>query len=266
MSLKNILVHLDNSHHSPARLDLAINLAQKHQARLTALYIITHPHYEPQHADTKVKSSQVQSEFNAKISAAGLTAELLTIDWQVTGVNVADIINLHAHYSDLVIIGQTCHDSLESDTPNDLPERVILGAGRPVLIIPYTASYKEFGTRVLIAWKAGRESTRAVNDAIPLLAMADVVNILVVNPADPAIHDGERLCAHLACHHINARTEQTSANGISVGDVLLNRAYVEGSDLLVMGTYAHTRLGTPTPGDVARHILKHMTLPVLMSH
>ncbi len=266
MLLKNILVHLDNSNHSPARLGLAIGLAQKHQARLTALYIITHPYYEPEHADTEVKTDRVQTEFNEKIGGAGVNAELLTVDWKVTGVNVSDIINLHAHYADLVIIGQTGQTSPDRDTPDDLPERVILGAGRPVLIIPYTASYKEFGARVLVAWNSGREAARAVNDAIPLLAQADIVNVLVVNPADPATHEGEKLCIHLACHGINARTEQATATGISVGDILLNRASVEGSDLLVMGTYAHTRLGTPTPGDVARHILKHMTLPVLMSH
>jgi nucleotide-binding universal stress UspA family protein len=33
-----------------------------------------------------------------------------------------------------------------------------------------------------------------------------------------------------------------------------------------MGAFAQTRLGTPALGDVARHILKYMTVPVLMSH
>lgn len=266
MSLKNILVHLDSSSHSTARLDLAIGLAQKHGARLTALYIITHPFYEPEHVDTAAKTNQVQAEFDEKTGGAGVAAELLTIDWKVTGVNVADIINLHAHYADLVIIGQTGHTSPDRDTPGDLPERVILGAGRPVLIVPYAGSYKVFGTRVLVAWNSGREATRAVNDALPLMKKADSVSVLVVNPADSAANDGEKLCLHLACHDINARAEQATADCIAVGDILLNRAFVEGSDLLIMGIYAHTRLGTPTPGDVARHILKHMTLPVLMSH
>lgn len=266
MSLKNILVHLDSSHHSPSRLDLAIALAQRHQARLTAVFITTHPYYEPQHVDTEEKKVRVQAEFNAKTGAAGVKAELLTIDWKVSGVGVSEVVNLHAHYSDLVIVGQTDHSSQDRDTPADLPERVILGAGRPVLIVPYTGSYKNFGTRVLVAWKPGRESTRAVNDAIPLLAKADLVNILTVNPADPATNEGEKLCSHLAYHGIKAKAELATAAGISVGDILLNRTSVEGSDLLIMGAYAQTRLGAPNPGEVARHILKHMTVPVLMSH
>lgn len=266
MALKNILVHLDNSQHSTARLKLAVNLAQKHQARLTALYIITHPYYEPQHVDTDSKTTLVQAEFNAVIADAGVKAELMAIDWKVTGISVTEVVNLHANYSDLVIVGQSDQNSPDKDTPADLPERVILGSGRPVLIMPYTDSYKELGNRVLVAWKSGRESARAVNDAIPLLEKAAAVNILVVNPADPDINDGERLCAHLACHDIAAKAEQATAIGISVGDALLNRASVEGSDLLVMGAYAHTRLGIPALGEVARHILKHMTVPVLMSH
>lgn len=266
MSLKNILVHLDSSHHSPARLDLAIGLAQRHQARLTALYITVHPYYEPQHIDTEEKTVQVQDEFNAKIVTAGLNAKLHIVDWKVTGVSVSEVVNLHAHYSDLVIVGQTDQNSQDRGTPADLPDRVILGAGRPVLIIPYTDSYTDFGIRVLVAWKSGRESTRAVNDAIPLLVKADIVNILDINPANPAINEGEKLCDHLACHDIKAKAEQATAAELSVGDILLNRASVEGSDLLVMGAYSHTRLGASALGEVARHILKHMTVPVLMSH
>lgn len=266
MSLNNILVHFDSSHQGAARLNLAVDLAQKHQARVTALYIVTHQYYEPESADAEARTALVQAGFNAATEESGVKAELLMVDWQVTGVVVSEIINSHAHYSDLVIVGQTDPKALDNESQADLPERVVMGAGRPVLIIPYTAEYKEFGKRVLVAWKSGRESTRGVNDAIPLLLKADTVNVLVVNSVDSDNSDGEKLCNHLACHNIRAKAEQTTAVGISIGDVLLNRASTESSDLLVMGAYAHKRLGANTIGDVAKHILKHMTLPVLMSH
>jgi nucleotide-binding universal stress UspA family protein len=266
MPLKNILVHLDNSDYSAARLSLAAALAQKHQARLTALYIITHPYYEPLHIDTGLKAQQIENQFYEITAATRVQAELLTVDWKVTGTSVAEIINIHAHYADMVIIGQADHASDDKDTPSDLPERVLLGAGRPVLIIPYAGSHQECGTRVLISWKPGREATRAVNDAIPLLALADTVNILAVNPTDEERPEGEKLSLHLACHGVTARAEQTLSTDISIGDLLLNRVSDEGSDLLVMGAFAQTRLGTSALGDVARHILKYMTVPVLMSH
>lgn len=266
MSLKNILVHFDSSRQAAARLNLAINLAEKHRASVTALYIVTHKYYEPQHADAEARTASVQAGFNAVTAGSEVAAELLIVDWQVTGVAVSEVIISHAHYSDLVIVGQADPKETDNEALSDLPERVILGSGRPVLIVPYTGSYTELGQRALVAWKSGRESTRAVNDAIPLLSMANSVNVLVVNSADSDKSEGDRLCSHLARHSIKAKTEQTTAIGISIGDVLLNRASTESSDLLVMGAYAHTRLGTFTIGDVARHILKHMTLPVLMSH
>lgn len=266
MALKNLLVHLDNSHHSPARLKLALNLAQSHQARLTALYIISHPYYEPQHVGAEADTARIRADYNGIIAAAGVKAELLTVDTNVAGVSATEVVNLHAHYCDLVIVGQTEQGSSDRNTPADLPERVVLGAGRPVLIIPYIGSYTTFGKRALVAWKTGREATRAINDALPLLAKATEVNVLLVNPADSEKQDGENICAHLACHGIQARAEQTAAVDISLADVLLNRASTEGSDLLVMGAYAHGHFGAYVLGDVARHVLRHMTVPVLMSH
>ena len=39
-----------------------------------------------------------------------------------------------------------------------------------------------------------------------------------------------------------------------------------GADLLVMGAYGHARLREMVLGGATRHILQHMTVPVLMSH
>jgi nucleotide-binding universal stress UspA family protein len=57
-----------------------------------------------------------------------------------------------------------------------------------------------------------------------------------------------------------------AVSGTEVGDTLLNRVCEEGFDLLVMGAYAHTPQGKIVLGSVARHLLEHMTVPVLMSH
>lgn len=266
MDLKKILVYLDNSHHSMVTLDLAIGLAKRHKARLTALYIITHKHYESQDVDIETKASQVQAEFDEKIGTDGVNAELLVVDMAVTGASVTEIINHQAYYSDLVIVGQTDFGSPDRNTPADLPQHVILGSGRPVLIVPYISSYKDFTSQILVAWKPGRESIRTVNDSLPLLAKADAVKVLVVNPEGSDINEGEMLCAHLASHNINANVVTATSTGSSVGDALIKRASTEGSNLLVMGAYAPTRLGTLVLSDVAKYVLTYMTVPVLMSH
>ncbi|MBV5330087.1 MAG: universal stress protein, partial [Chlorobium sp.] len=238
MNLKNILVYLDKSHHSMVTLELALGLAKQHEAKLTALYIITHKYHEPQHVDTESKRAQIQAEFEMKIGAVGVDAELLVVEMAATGASIAEIVNHHAYYSDLVIIAQTDFGAPDKDTPTGLAEHLILGSGRPVLIVPYVASYKNFATRILVAWKPGRASTRTVSDSLPLLANADAVKVLVVNPLGFVENEGKKLCAHLACHNIKANVVEATSSGVTVGDVLIKRASTEESNLLVMGAYA----------------------------
>jgi nucleotide-binding universal stress UspA family protein len=180
--------------------------------------------------------------------------------------SVAEVVNHYANFADLVVIGQTDHSAKDKVVEADLPERVVLGGGKPVLIVPYTGDFSSVGERVLVAWKSGRESSRALADAIPLLTRADAVNVFEVNPTDGEKDDMERLCAHLERHGVPARIETSIVSELAVGDVILNRLSDEGSDLLVMGACAQSHFGVAVIGEVARHVLRHMTAPVFMSH
>ena len=266
MPIKDILVHVGNSHHCGVLLDVAIDLARKHQARLTGLHVISHPHYQPQHAGTDAIAAELQTCFSRKTADAGITADWLGLESSASGVNVAEIINFHALYKDLVIVGQA---SDSDDVEPDLPERVVLGAGRPVLIIPFAGTFATVGEKVMIAWRAGRESTRALHDALPFLLTSREVGILSVVQPDDAVSSNREPCAevsaHLACHGITARGEELAGAAIPIGDLLLNHSWDKGCDLLVMGAYGYSGRGFAL-GSVAKDILGHMTLPVLMSH
>lgn len=47
--------------------------------------------------------------------------------------------------------------------------------------------------------------------------------------------------------------------------MILSRAADQGIDLIVMGAYGHARWRQLILGGVTRHMLDHMTAPVLMS-
>jgi nucleotide-binding universal stress UspA family protein len=271
MSLADILVHIDSTPNCASRLNVAIRLAQRHQASLTGLYVIAHQYYQPRQQGTvDAAVASARSLFEGKTAGTGIEARWQCVDWSVIGVSVTEIINHYAHYTDLVVVGQTLPGAAGKGLPSDLPERLILGAGRPVLVVPYVGSFPTIGERLLVAWKAGRESTRAINDALPLLKGARQVNLLAVNSSANYGDDSESLCAnicqHLKRHGVAANVDKILAATASVGDTLLNRAFEEGFDLLVMGAYAHTPQGTLVLGAVAKHLLKDMTVPVLMSH
>ena len=264
MEVRDILVHLDHSASSAARLETAVGLAKRHQARLTGLLVTT------QRYPSEAAAAEAQGQFEQEAALAGIEAEWHYVDGSGLLIGVTEIVRSHAHGSDLVVVGQGSRESAEAGTPFELPEGLVLVSGLPVLVVPYAGAFTSVGERVLVAWKAGRESTRALNDAMPILKLAQQVEILTVVGLEA---NGERdsgdtadLCKHLARHGVAARATRLPAGHVSLGDLFLNRICDEGFDLLVMGAYAHAKDGKPELGLAARQLLREMTVPVLMSH
>ena len=268
MALKEILIHLDSRPSCSARLALAAHLARSHGARLTGLHIVHHPYFGPRRDSASV-AAEIRRLFEAELESAGIEGECLCLDWPVSGVSAAEIVNLHAYYRDLVIVGQPEPDVEDRAAPADLAEKVVLGAGRPVLVVPYAGTFETFGERVMVAWRGGPESSRALADALPLLGAARevrVVEVSVSDEGDEGTPRGGDVCVHLGRHGVVASCETVVARHLSIGDLLLNNAAEAGTDLLVMGAYAQTRRGGLSLGEVGRHLLRFMTVPVLMSH
>ncbi|MHB8120639.1 MAG: universal stress protein [Desulfuromonadaceae bacterium] len=271
MALRNILVHMDSSPGCQTRLDVAINLARAHGANLKGLYVVAHEYYAPRHGGIEESGAKaMQALFTEKTASAGISAEWLYVDWSVVGVSAADIITSYTYYTDLVIIGQYDKNAPNNTTPADFAERLGLAAGRPLLIIPCSGPCAALGERVLVAWKAGRESVRAVNDALPILKRAK--NVSIVSVGSFGHHDraaegsGHQLCAHLAHHQVAAEHEQILATGFPIGELLLDNARNQNMDLIVMGGYAQTRRGGYVLGPVAAYLLTNMTIPIMLSH
>ena len=70
----------------------------------------------------------------------------------------------------------------------------------------------------------------------------------------------------LARHGYQAEAAHVVAEDMTVGDMILSRAADAGVDLIVMGAYGHSRLREFILGGGTAHVLRHMTVPVLMSH
>lgn len=267
MGIRDILVHLDNSAASATRLDVAIAYARKHDARLRGLYLITHFFYEPHALGESSDSEKAEQLFAAKTTDAGITADWVFQDCSVMGSNTSILITMHAYFTDLIVLGQADLSAPVINIPTDLAERIVKSTGRPVLIVPYSGTFQSAGDRIMIAWKGGRESVRAVNDALPHLQKAQSVVIVECRTTgDTSDVSIEALKSFLLKHDIKATLELISSGNFPVGDMLLNSLCDKRIDLLVMGALAPNRRGNLELSPVARHILKHLTVPVLMSH
>lgn len=151
----------------------------------------------------------------------------------------------------------------------DFPERLALESGRPVLVVPNKGRYPDVGRSVMIGWKPGREATRALFDALPLLAGAEKVQILEVKEradAETALALDTTIAASLARHGIKPNVQTISAGKHSVAEEILLRIATDKADLLVLGAYGHSRFREIVFGGVTRHIARHMTVPTLFSH
>ena len=278
MSYKNLLVHLDDRKSSPGRVKAAIALAQAHGAHLTGLYVAADPilpgnlraEVPPEYLrilqeQQKEAMAAAEKTFVETVRKAGLNVDCRTTH---SAVNMLpEVIALHARYADLIVLGQPEAES-QAMYGSETTENVIMGAGRPALVVPYVGAGKTLGQRVMVAWDGGREAARAVNDALPILEAADRVSIIAVNPKKGrhGQEPGADIALHLARHGIKVEAQHLDTSDISVADAILSRAADQDIDLLVMGAYGHSRVREWVLGGTTRQIFAEMTVPVLMSH
>jgi len=275
MAIKEILVHVDSLPAAETRVALAAKIAEQNDAHLIGLHVRPNM-YIPASPDFPLPESyfdEQQREIDAHAAAAKVKFEAtarksnIATEWREGNGFPSDVVRKHARYADLVVIGQ--HDPEANGQVQDLPNGVLLTTGRPILVVPYAMPVKSFARNVMIAWDDGVPATRAVNDAIPLIAKDAKVTVVAVNPQETGEHGPipcADICLHLARHGLKAEAASLTAPEVDAGDVMLARAFDEGCDLLVMGAYGHSRMREFVFGGVTAHILENMTLPVLMSH
>jgi nucleotide-binding universal stress UspA family protein len=276
MSYKTILVHIDSGKNCAKRLEVATNLAKKHDACLVGLhaffpyappgYIMAHMGAEIMVAQKKAAAEEMtrtEKVFRSQTMSLGLERT----EWHTAYDDPVYAMSLHSRYADLVVISQG--DSSDgSGVDMNFPERLVLAADRPVLILPNTGDFASIGKRIIVAWNATQEATRAITNAIPFLRLADKVYFITINP----ISDKNETipCAdivnYLTRHGVRLEVEEHHDAKIGIGNELLSRAADLSADLLIMGCYGHSRVREWVLGGATSTILESMTIPVLMSH
>ncbi len=270
--IKDILVHASEDSHNAQRLDVAIGLAQRHEARLTALYALHYPELPgfvaaqiggdliaQTRAQFYERARDVESAFNETVARHGVTAEWRRVEGEPIG-----LLATHGQYADLVVVSQPDEDVEAGE--GALPDELVMACGRPVLVVPRIAPQATMGKTVMVAWNSSREATRAVHDALPILQKADTVIVQSVNPPDEDHIAGADIATHLAHHGLKVDVRRSLTPEIDVADELLNAVSDAGADLIVMGAYGHSRVRELVLGGVTRDLLRHMTVPIVMSH
>ena len=216
--------------------------------------------FEEQEADSR-------SAFEKVSENAGISFEWRKVDAQ--SPDIATTVIEHGRQADIIVASQYNEDG-NLGLDEDFCERVVLEAGRPVLLLPYRGEFKTIGENVIVGWNATREAARATFEAMPILEKSGSTRLIWVDPQNEAGKagnlPGSEMATSLARHGIKAVAEAMPTGGLSVGNALLNRASDLGADLIVIGAYGHSRLREFVFGGATRTMLSDMTVPVLITH
>jgi len=269
--VKHLLVHMDSTPRAGERLGLALALARRHGAKVTGLFA----ELEALGSSLVARRTpgQVQEAARAageRFGAAAQAAGVASAWWTLGGAEPAELVGrvvACCRYADLAVLGQPGE---QDRMPGYLVDQVVLDSGRPALVVPATGHHPGAGERVVVGWNASRESARALHDALPLLRGAAFVGLLAFQrPGGEAEEPGgprPDVMELLALHGVRARYERAVADpqGIGLAGVLMNHAFDNQADLVVLGARAE---GFPVKhlGEVAREYLRSMATPVLLA-
>jgi nucleotide-binding universal stress UspA family protein len=266
---RSIVALLGPDTESPATLRLAVKAAQQLGSSLTALYVSLN-------LTARAAGEALKSRFLDDIENASVTGHWREVE-VAPGDDGLDLEEMRAatRMADFVFVShETAQSLLATSRVAETPYHLVRESGRPVVFLPSnhaeggTGGAENFAARVTIAWDGGREATRAVRDALPLLTLADDVIVLSVDSdrdGEATINGGRDIAKYLTAHGIPVRLHHTYVAHGDVGGTIMSRASEARSNLVVMGASAHPHTLDVSLGGATRHVLDNMTVPVLMS-
>ena len=275
MSIKDILVFLDDSSGYEDRVDTAFEISKAHEAYITgaSLASLKPIHAKPKNEDSLIymagkQAERIADKFSSDLKTAEIDGESIVISGDAT--DSALKMAQYARNSDLVILGQPDPSRDNFLVLKRFAQDVILHSGRPVLFIPYIGTRKTVFNKALLAWDGTPAASRSIHDSIPLLAKAKEVSVIIVeSKKQQEIKNNlleDRLIKHLKHHDIEAKLIRVNPGNNNVSTTILNKITEADIDLLVIGGYGTPTLKQKILGSVSSSFLTSMIVPVLMSH
>lgn len=275
---KSLLVHIPTERSPRPAIDASVSFAMAFGAEIEAFAVgyesvndvpfvaeggaAMIPVFEAQHASALELANAALAVFEVEAKAANVKYRSRALG--ASFAEAAAIVTASARLSDLTIVSQP--DPAQDTPDNLLPQTLLLQAGGPLLIVPYTFHGALTARRIGICWDGSRLAARALRDAMPLISKANTLTLLTVNQAVSAEASADRLLVRLARLGLPAKVVSLQADHSDIQATILSAAADESLDLLVMGGYGHSRFHEIVLGGVTRDMFRCMTVPTFMSH
>ena len=275
MTIKDILVGLATREEADPGRDLALAMAAKYKAHVTAAaYALTpdlpfsiYPEFVSglaqqirAEADQAVEAARGRFEQAARSAGVEHTFKKESCPVQFAASNFA----YRLRTADLGILTQHKSDELER-FGDVFMESALFHSGRPLIMVPRNFQRSFSADRVLIAWDASIHATRAVAASAPLMAAGATIEVFTVEEASKGSEfRGSALVQHLRRHGLDAGLAQRRAS--DVPEAILREVAAFRATLIIMGGYGHSRFRQFVFGGATRLMLSEMPVPVLMAH
>ncbi|MGI8839796.1 MAG: universal stress protein [Caulobacteraceae bacterium] len=167
---------------------------------------------------------------------------------------------MHGRLSDVVVFDDAA--ARGKGPLADAFQQMVAGEQRPTVLA--RAGLKVGGV-VAIAWDGGKEASRAMRTALPLLHKAARVIVLAAPGASSRKFDPEQLREFLAARQVDCHVE-TLTNSGDAAPALIQAAKAAGADILVAGAFGHARLREFMFGGATRTFLNADGPSLFLSH
>ena len=166
MSYKTILVHLHDTTRRDTLMSAGVGLARTFDAHLVGLSvqppIVVVPGMDSGPTVIIEEHRTAYRDEMARLKAAfdaAMQGQTFTSEWQEADAAYDDVTTQildHGRCADLIVACQK-DPMWHYSEQLEVPDRLVLESGRPVLLLPKTGEVHEFGKRIVVAWNARRE-------------------------------------------------------------------------------------------------------------
>ncbi len=189
-------------------------------------------------------------------------ADRLSISWREEAGKQVSVIRDLGPMTDLIVLARP---DAESDLGMNSLMCALFDVRKLTAVAPPQVS-EEVGEHVAIAWNGSGEAARSVTWALPLLAKARNVTVLIAPDENNPAKTDEALRRYLRLHGILAESRAFKIGRRDIGGPLLEAAGKAGADMLVMGAFGAEKRHELVLGGVTQYVIEHSDLPLIMAH
>ena len=265
--MKTVMVIIHDDAGQEARLQCALDVTRALEGHMICMDVVQLPVVADDLGVGTASAMLVMDERDREDSNIDrleprLASEGVSYEWARVQCNADSAIADAARLVDLIVVGrQGIGDMSET---GDLASRLAALTSAPILLVPSDQKSLDVSGKALVAWDGSTSNDAAVRAAVPLLKLADEVDILTIgdtaNDADPA-----EVADYLARHGCRATARRIPKAG-DISDQLLDALRTSGAKWAVTGSYGHSRLREALFGGASKTLLAKAPIPILLSH